>query len=93
MDAGCLCVSVRVDLESFIHRKRIILKCDTCGRLWPLYHQWIHRLDPLPPSIPGSADSSSDDLAESYSFTEWIPWLIFGIGGALGCLILFVVVA
>ena len=88
------CSFVSVDLRQFVYGKRIVLRCDTCGRLWPLYHQWIHRLDPQPsdpPSIPGSAKSSEEESAEPYSFAEWTPWLIFGIGGALACFILFIV--
>ena len=70
------CSFVHVDLRQFIYAKRIVLRCDTCARLWPLYHQWIHRLDPLPPSSPGAA-ASPDEIAAPNSFLrDWMPWLL-----------------
>src|SRR5437879_4271409 len=83
------CSFVHVDLQQFIYAKRIVLRCDTCGRLWPLYHQWIHRLDPQPSDTPSSPDAtaSPEDLVASSSFLRswwWVgPVVVFLIALAI----------
>lgn len=82
---SCPCNSVTIDLQRFHGTGRLFLCCSDCGKVWPYYLQWIHRLDPLPPSIPGAAVSS--DSAAPISFLKswwWIaPVVVFLIALAI----------
>src|SRR2546425_9448812 len=78
--SGCRCVSVRVDLEVFIHQKRILLKCDLCGRVFRFYSEYIHRLDPKPIDHPPHGPSVSppripDAAARDFSFWRDTGWV------------------
>ena len=76
----CECRVVSAELDAFWETGRVVLRCASCGKLWPDYTIWFHRRDSV----------LSQATAPAAFFREWGPWLIPAFVLALAAFVLFI---